>query len=175
MYPGICRFMSLAKFEKFSAIFSSTFSALCFFPSPCQTLRTWILALWWLNHKSVRLLFSCPLFPLCHSDWMISVSLPSSSLIFFLSHFSSAWNPSSERFLFLLRLLYFFSSNISLWFFFLSLFHCWDSLFFNLFQEFLSWPVGACLWQLLENPCLNMATSVSSQCWHLLILFSHLS
>ena len=118
----ICRFISLIKFEKFSAIISSIF----FIHFPISPL---FLSLWW--HKSLSFCIVLWVFQallifwkiFCYSNWIISpyLSLNSWILSFVTSVLVTLFSDS-------LIIVVFFSLKISLWLLFISLFLCWDFL-----------------------------------------------
>lgn len=68
-FVGLCLWPNLRNFQPFFWVLFQ----LCVI-SPFL-VRLWILALWWLNHKSVSLLFYVHLFPLCQIGWFLLVSL----------------------------------------------------------------------------------------------------
>lgn len=88
----ICRFIVSSNFGKFSTIISlKNLLVLYSFPSPSRILLIQILYLLLLSHTLCSLHFS--LFSFCCPDRVISIFLPSSSQIFFLSHIHSALEP----------------------------------------------------------------------------------
>ena len=81
----ICKFMSFAKFGKFSDINESlnAFSDLAFFFFPFKAQMTWMLDLFIVVSQDPEALFNFFFFSffLCYSDWVIAIVLSSTSLL----------------------------------------------------------------------------------------------